>query len=171
MQELLDKIELSDVPHTIRMFLTVFVICLGFGYLLAILNIQIVEGLNYSGIVYHYRGNEAKMITAPEPGTISEISHTHMNAMTMMYFCLGIVFMFTKSLPEWLKEFVLVDSFVAVIIANASFWLIRFVAAPFAVLMMLSGMLLGISTFFEVTTVLYELWLKKPVWKWLNRKK
>jgi hypothetical protein len=161
MKEFENLIDLGKLPKDVKVFLTMFLICMGIGYLLAILNIQVAEGLSYQGIADHYRGNEAKMIYAPEMEHITSISHTHMLSMGMMFFCMGVVFIFTKTLPLWLKKFVLVDSFVAVMIAVSSFWLIRYVAAPFAVLMILSGMLLGICALFETIVPLYEIWLKK----------
>jgi hypothetical protein len=53
----------------------------------------------------------------------------------------------------------------------SSFWLIRYVAAPFAALMMLSGMLLGICAFFMVAVPLYEMWLTPFYDKWIKKNK
>ena len=84
-----------------------------------------------------------------------------MGAMGMMFFLMSVPFVFTKTFPQWLKKFVLVDAFVAVLIANSAFWLIRYAGRPWAVLMILSGMLLGLASAFMVLTPLYEMWLKK----------
>lgn len=161
MKDFESKVNLAALPQMVKIFLSMFLINMGIGYCLAILNIQVTEGLSYSGISQYYRGNEAKMIYPPEMKEITTTSHNHMLGMSMMFFTMGLVFLFTKSLPPWLKKFILVDGFGAVIIAVSSFWLIRYVAAPFAALMILSGMLLGICAFFMVTVPLYEMWLKK----------
>jgi len=171
MEEFESKVDLVKLPKMVKIFLTMFLINMGIGYCLAILNIQVTEGLSYDGISQYYRGNEAKMIYAPEMKEITTTSHTHMLSMSMMFFTMGIVFLFTKTLPKWLKKFVLVDGFGAVIIAVSSFWLIRYVAAPFAALMMLSGMLLGICAFFMVMVPLYEMWLTPYYEKWIKKNK
>lgn len=161
LEEITGLIDLKLLPKMLKIILTMFIFNMALGYLLAILNIQMNIGMNYQSVVDHYRGNEALMIFPPEPGAIALTSHTHMSSMTMMFFLFGLPFFFTRTVPVWLKKFVIVDAFFAVIIANASFWLIRFVAAPWAVLMIISGMLLGFCAFFMVTIPLYEMWFKK----------
>lgn len=174
-------IKLGELPKTVKLYLTMFLLVMTCGYLMAIVNINTVTGLlkeNYTpgqkvqfsfggspvqGIVNLYRGSEKD----PEgyPGmdlpTMTTSSHTHFIAMGLMVFCLGLPFLFTATLPEWLKKFVLVDSFAAVIIAVGSFWAIKYVSPYAAYLMMLSGMLLGFCVMFETAVPLYEMWLVK----------
>jgi len=161
--DVFESIKLTRLPKPTRLFITMFMMVLALGYLLAIANIQTTMGLNYEGIVNHYAGS----IKDPEafPGmdlpTLTSTSHTHVIAMSLMVFCLGLIFLFTNTLPLWLKKFVLVDSFVAVFIAVGSFWIIKYISPLGAYLMMFSGMLLGTCVFFETVTPLYEMWVKK----------
>jgi hypothetical protein len=161
MKEFEGMMDLRNLPKTIKMFFTMFIIVMGLGYIAAVTNVGLSEGLTFTDIANHYRGNEALMIEAPGPAELMTHSHTHLLSMSMMMFTLGLIFMFTRSLPAWLKKFVLVDAYVAILIAVSSFWLIRYVAAWMSVFMALSGMLLGISLLFMTFTPLYEMWLRK----------
>ena len=160
MENLSEKLDLSRVSKELRLFITMFLIVMGIGYLLAVINIQVLEGMTIDGVGDHYHGNEAKGIYAPEPAELLSESHTHALGMGTMFFSMGLIFLFTRTLPGWLKKFVLVDSFAAILIAVSSFWLIKYVAKEFAWLMMLSGMMLGFCAFFEIMVPLYEMWIK-----------
>jgi hypothetical protein len=161
MQEFENKVNLWELPKMVKVWLSMFIIVMGFAYCLAILNVYANTGMTYKGVADRYNGNEAEQIFAPDFKEIAGIAHTHMGAMGMMFFLMALPFLFTKTLPYWLKKVVLVDSFFAVLIANASFWLIRFAGRPWAILMILSGMLLGLASFFMVMTPLYEMWVRK----------
>jgi len=166
MEEFENKVNLYELPKPIKMFLSLFLINMGLGYLLAVLTVMVVEGLGYNGIVAHYRGDEANGIFPPELKELAQHAHTHMLSMAMMFFTMGLPFLFTKTLPKWLKKLVLADGFVAVIIATSAFFLIRYVWPPFAVLMIISGMLFGICAFFMTLTPMYEMWFGTNVpWK------
>lgn len=154
-------VELKNLPSMIKIWLSLFIIVMGLAYCLSVLNIYAHSGMTLKGVADRYAGNEAEMIYPPEFKEIALTSHTHMGAMGIMFFVMSLPFIFTSTVPRWLKKFVLVDAFVAVVIANSSFWLIRYAGRPWAVLMMLSGMLLGIASFFMVTIPLYEMWIKK----------
>lgn len=178
-KDILKKVKLWELPKTAKLYITMFLLVMGFGYLTAILNINTSMGLlretyapgqaityefggsAFKNIVSHYRGSEEDPAAYPgmDLPTMTSTSHTHFIAMGMMVFCLGLPFLFTVTLPEWLKKFVLVDSFIAVIIAVGSFWAIKYIAPQMAVFMMLSGMLLGFCVMFEIAVPFYEMWL------------
>lgn len=174
-------ITLGELPKTVKWYLTMFLVVMTCGYLMAIVNVNTAMGLvretytpgqpvqfefggsPYKNIVEHYRGSVEDPMAYPgiDLVTLVSTSHTHFIAMGLMVFCLGIPFLFTVTLPEWLKKFVLVDSFVAVIIAVTAFWFIKYISPVGAYLMMLSGMLLGFCVMFETAVPLYEMWLVK----------
>jgi len=180
-KDILTKVKLGELPKSAKLFITMFLVVMGFGYLMAILNINTSMGLlretytpgeaityefggsSYDNIVNHYRGSVEDPAAYPgmDLATMTSTSHTHFIAMGVMVFCLGLPFLFTVTLPEWLKKFVLVDSFVAVIIAVGSFWCIKYVAPQCAVLMIFSGMLLGFCVMFEIAVPCYEMWIYK----------
>ncbi len=185
----MEQIKLWSISKQAKLFLTAFLLVISLGYLMAVLNIWTsMEGIKevsvevttpegpkevkqikiqslwiYDGVVNHYKGSEKDPAAYPglDLPTLSSTSHTHLVAMSLMVFCLGLIFLFTNTLPNWLKKFVLVDSFVAVVIAVGSFWVIKYVVPEGAYLMMFSGMLLGFCVFFETLTPLYEMWVKK----------
>jgi hypothetical protein len=154
-------VNLSKLSLTVKLFLTMFIICMGFAYLSAVGTVALTEGFNINSIADHYRGNEAKMMEPPDPAYLMQHTHTHMFGMSLMVFTIGLVFLFARSVPAWLKKFAMVDGFIAVLIATSSFWLIRYVAPWMAVLMVLSGILLGISLAIMLLVPLYEMWLYK----------
>ncbi len=178
-KDILKKVKLGELPKPAKLFITMFLAVMACGYLMAILNIQTSMGLlretyapgqkityefggsAYNSIVDHYRGSETDPAAYPgmDLPTMTSTSHTHFIAMGVMVFCLGLPFLFTVTLPEWLKKFVLVDSFVAVMIAVGSFWAIKYIAPQMAVFMIFSGMLLGFCVMFETAVPLYEMWL------------
>ncbi len=157
----LSLLNLSKLPPVLKYFFTMFLICMGFAYLSAVGTVALSEGFSIESIADHYRGNEAKMIEPPDNAYLMQHTHTHMFGMSLMVFSIGLIFMFARSIPAWLKKFALVDGFVAVLIATSSFWLIRYVASWMAVLMVLSGILLGISLAVMLLVPLYEMWLYK----------
>ncbi|PKM97066.1 MAG: hypothetical protein CVU79_10205 [Elusimicrobia bacterium HGW-Elusimicrobia-3] len=178
-KDILKKVKLWELPKPAKLYVTMFLLVMGCGYLMALLNINTSMGLlretytpgetityefggsSYENIVKHYRGSVEDPAAYPgmDLAAMTSTSHTHFIAMGVMVFCLGLPFLFTVTLPEWLKKFVLVDSFVAVIIAVLSFWAIKYVAPQMAVLMMFSGMLLGFCMLFEIAVPFYEMWL------------
>ncbi len=159
----LGQIRLNKIPEVAKLFLTAFILVMGIGYLCAVLNVGSTCGTSYSAIADHYAGSLEDPIGYPpmDLPTLASTSHTHFLGMGFLFFSLGMIFLFTNTLPAWLKKTVLIDSFIAIFIAVSSFWLIRYVARETAFLMILSGMLLGISCAFEVFVPLYEMWIKK----------
>jgi hypothetical protein len=161
MKEFENIVDLKGLPGMVKIWLSLFIIVMGLAYGLAVLNIYAHSGMTLKGVADRYAGNEVEMIYPPEFKEIALTAHTHMGAMGMMFFLMSLPFLFTKTVWKWLKKFVLVDAFIAVIIANSSFWLIRYAGRGWAVLMMISGMLLGLAAFFMVVVPLYEMWVKK----------
>lgn len=161
MANLEKMIDLKNLPKTVKLFISLFIVCMGISYMCAIGNIALGEGTSIRDVADHYRGNADKMIEAPDMAYLMSHTHTHMYGMSLIVFTVGLIFLFTRSAPAWMKKFALVDGFVAVLIANASFWLIRYVAWWMAYLMVLSGMMLGLSMLIMLAVPLYEMWLKK----------
>lgn len=174
-------IKLNELSKNAKWFLTMFLVVMACGYLMAIVNVHTSMGLvretytpgepvsfefggsPYKNIVSHYKGSVEDPMAYPgmDLGAMASTSHTHLIAMGTMVFCLGLPFLFTVTLPNWLKKFVLVDAFVAVLIAVGAFWFIKYIAGAGVILMMLSGILLGFCVMFMTAVPLYEMWLVK----------
>jgi hypothetical protein len=127
---------------------------------MAVVNVAASVGLTYKGVVAHYRGDEANMVIAPEFKELVSNTHTHMLAITMVFFLLGAVFMLTNA-PDILKTIVPGLSFLAIIVDLSSMWLVRYVAPQFAITMLAAGMTIGVCALIETAMPLYEMWIKK----------
>jgi hypothetical protein len=87
------------------------------------------------------------------------LSHTHVNALLPLMFCLSVVFTFTRY-SNRIKGVLMVFSFASFVIDVASWWLAKLVAA-FAPLVIIGGMCLGVAYAFFLILPLYELWFVK----------
>jgi|APCry1669189101_1035198.scaffolds.fasta_scaffold95966_1 hypothetical protein len=154
------ELGLNKIPFYGKVFLTMFLLSIGCGYLLAVTNVLLNVGMSYNAIVDHYRGNEANMIPIPEFKELITHAHTHVLAMTMMFFTLGFVFMLTSANPL-LKIVVPALSFFSILMDISSMFLVRFVLPQFAITILLAGMLIGVCALIEIVIPLYEMWLKK----------
>jgi hypothetical protein len=162
--DIFESIRLTRLPKPIRLFATMFLLIMTLGYFLAVININtVMGGLSYDNILRYYLGSKDYPSTYPgmDFNCLISFSHTHVIATGLMLFCLGLVFLFTGTLPRWLKNFVLIGSFAALFLSESSFWLIKYVTPLGAYLLIFSGVLLGICLFFEIVIPLYEMWIKK----------
>ena len=156
----MDNFRLSTASVSVKVLFTAFLLTMGVGYLAALANLYDKTEMTYQGIVKHYRGSEEELIYTKEFSELLEFSHVHLFSMPMMFLLLGGIFTLT-SLREKLKRVVVVIPFAAMLLEIASAWLTRYVAAPFAGLMLLSGMLLGFSFLIMFFVPLHEMWFKR----------
>ena len=154
------ELGLEKLPMYGKVFLSLFLICIGCGYLMAVTNVLLNVGMSYNAIVDHYRGNEANLVPVPEFKELVIHAHTHILAMTGMFFTLGFVLMLTSA-HVLLKAIVPAVSFLAILMDISSMFLTRFVAPQFAITILLAGMLIGTCALIEIAVPLYEMWLKK----------
>ena len=154
------ELGLEKLPFYGKVFLTMFLLCIGCGYLMAVTNVLMNVGMTYNAVVDHYRGNEANMVPVPEIKELVTHAHTHLIAMTMMFFTIGLVFMLTNAHPI-LKTVVPALSFFSILMDIGSMFLVRLVIPQFAITILLAGMLFGVCALIEIVIPLYEMWLKK----------
>ncbi|MFH1226308.1 MAG: hypothetical protein V1701_00215 [Planctomycetota bacterium] len=161
--DVFENIRLTRLPKPTRLLVTMFLLMMALGSLLAAVNTWAGVGMNYTAIVNYILGFESypKSYPGMDFKCLITLSHTHVIAMGLMVFCLGLVFQFTGTLPLWLKKFILAFSFISVLLVDGSFWVVKYATPMGAYLMMLSGMLFGICVFLETATPLYEMWIKK----------
>lgn len=122
------------------------------GYFMAIVNVRDKVGTSYQEVVEHFQEN-----------TFSELvdaSHVHLFGMPMMFALLGGIFLLTSVKENW-KRLIVSIPFVAIVLDIGSFWLIRYVAPQFVILMIFSGMLMGTSFLVFFLVPIYEMWIKK----------
>lgn len=92
--------------------------------------------------------------------SLVQSSHTHLIAMSMMFFLLAVLFCLTGA-PNWLKSLVVPLPFVGVIFDVGGWWLTK-VAPFFAYPMMAAGALMGTGFAVFSFGILGECWLAKP---------
>ncbi|MFQ6091388.1 MAG: hypothetical protein ACE5OR_01700 [bacterium] len=156
----MDNFRLSTAPASVKMLFTAFLLTMGIGYLVALANLYDKTEITYQGIVKHYQGAEEELVYTKELSELLELSHVHLLGMPMMFLLLGLIFALS-SLSENLKGIIVVIPFAALLLEVSSVWLTRYVAAPFAGLMIFAGLLSGFSFLVLFLVPLWEMWFKK----------
>lgn len=156
----MNDFRLSTAPSYVKVACTFFLIVIGLGYLMGLLNVYDKTHISYDGVVKNYRGSEEEMIYGKEFGDMVSLSHNHLGGIAMMVFLVLLIFLFSsfgaklKLALGWLP-------FVFILLDIGSMWLTRYVAEQFAWLFMFAGA--GLAALFCVLIILnlYDLWLKK----------
>ncbi|MCK5527369.1 MAG: hypothetical protein KAJ05_09480 [Candidatus Latescibacteria bacterium] len=152
--------KLSTAKTSTKLLVTVFLLTMGLGYLMAMVNVGVQAGFTYQSVSEHMIGNEEEMIYPKEFASLVGTSHTHLFGHPPMFLLLGAIFLLT-SVSEKFKKILLPIPFIAVVLDMGSLWLTRYVAPGFAYLTIFSGMVMGLSFFVLFVIPLYEMWLKK----------
>ena len=116
-------------------------------------------GFSIEGIATHFRGGDyAGEMRFPRPfGELVELTHFHAFIMGTVYLILAHLFVATVT-PAWLRWSVLVGTLAALLLDVAAVWLVRYVAAGFAALLLASwlGEWVGFTAMIAVT--LLQMW-------------
>ena len=158
----MQEFKLSAAKASTKILVTAFLIVMGLGYLMALVNVWSKTGFTYQGVVEHLCGSEEEMIYPKEFSELVESSHVHLFAHPPMFLLLGAILLFT-SLSERLKKLLVPIPFIAIVLDIGSFWLTRYVAPGFAALTLFAGMLMGLSFLALFVIPLYEMWLRKTL--------
>lgn len=156
----MNNFRLSSAPRYMKIACTFFLLVMGLGYLMGLLNVYDKTHITYDGVVKNYRGSEEEMIYGKELGDMVSVSHNHLGGIALMVFLVLIIFLFSsfgaklKVILSWLP-------FVFIILDIGSMWLTRYVAEPFAWMFMFSGAGLALLFCLLIVLSLYDLWLKK----------
>jgi hypothetical protein len=94
---------------------------------------------------------------------LTGLSHTHVNALLPLMFCLAIVFSFTR-FSDKLKGVVMVFAFASFTIDVAVWWMAKLWAWA-APLVIAGGMTLGVAYMILILLPLEEIWIKKIHYK------
>jgi len=117
------------------------------------------EGERYNSPLTNYE--EALKFTEIDKGKpyerLAESSHIHIISMGMMFFLVGVIFLFT-SFPKWSKIVIFIASFGSIIMDIGSWWLTKMVEPFFAYFVFLGGILMGLSFALQVLGCLYKIW-------------
>ena len=156
-------IKYSTLPLYAKIFFTMFLLIMGAGYILALMNIVGNMGFGTQGIIYHYAGSTEDPIGYPPMDfpTMATVTHTHMIAMGTMAFLIGWVFLFTQTLSDKLKGLLYFFYFGAIFADICSIWLVRYVTTAAVYLMILAGASVGLCIAIMIGIPLFEMWLQK----------
>ncbi|MDQ6955089.1 MAG: hypothetical protein Q9M20_06555 [Mariprofundaceae bacterium] len=108
--------------------------------------------------------NEVKKLTEFDHGasiqSLVRVSHIHLFGIAFLLFFVGRIFILCE-MPVMLKRIAVVIPFFAILLDVLS-WYVTRVIPDFAVMVVLSGALMGISLGIQIFVSLYQMWFYKP---------
>ena len=107
--------------------------------------------------------NVMKMVqldTGMDVFTLIRISHIHLFGMTFIFFVTSLIFVHAYIRPAWLKSVIIATPFVAIILDVGSWYLTK-VYTPFAWVVMIGGIFMGLAFAFQWIVSIYQMWFYK----------
>ncbi|MEE8428061.1 MAG: hypothetical protein V3S33_00970 [Gammaproteobacteria bacterium] len=92
--------------------------------------------------------------------TLVRVSHIHLFGMTFIFFVTSLIFVHAYVRPPWLKSAVIAIPFIA-IISDISSWYLTKVYTPFAWVIMIGGVFMGLAFAFQWIVSIYQMWFYK----------
>jgi hypothetical protein len=135
------------------------------GYSISLVFVWWTTRMVPSGIVDHYRGNDAGTDTMQFPKSFAEmltITHTHLLTMAMIFMVSGIALGLTERVSSRWRLILCVEPFVALLVSFSSMWLMRYGDPRFAILLGLSSALMAFTFYLQSFLVLRELGWRDP---------
>ena len=109
--------------------------------------------------------DNVKKVTERDTGTgiftLVRVSHIHLFGLTFVFFIVGTIFSHAYVRPVWFKCLVIALPFFALAI-DVSSWYFTKLYHPFALLVMASGGLMGLSFACMWVVSMYQLWFSRP---------
>lgn len=152
-------------PTIAKRFILLFVLTLSVGYFTGFKFIKRTTELTPSGVEQNYNGNESdeettKMIFKKSEGAILTTIHTHILSFSLIFFSLGLILL-TIPMNTKLKNFLLIEPFISIIVTFGGIWMLWKGIAWFKYIVMLSGTLLTLSFVLSVLLVIKAVLIKK----------
>ena len=162
----LAELRWADLPRPYRSLARWLTFVQVVGYSTALLFVLRTTRMLPHGIVERYRGSDS---TATEgamqfPKSYAEmltITHTHLLSMAVIFTFSGLgLLLCTRPSPR-LKQFLVVEPFVALLVSFSSLWLIRYVDPRFSLLLALSSFVMAGTFYLQSYLILAEVgWLE-----------
>lgn len=151
------KIKLNELPLSIKIAFICFYIFVILGFIFAhlILHFKLNGSFSSSDIISYYKGNEEMLKFQKTPLELSETSHFHAFISPVIALILSIFFSFSR-INEFLKNFIIILSFLSVLMLILNPWLLTF--GPFFLVylkyitsftLIFSFLFMGIITIYE----------------------
>ncbi|MFQ5458940.1 MAG: hypothetical protein ACE5FC_10905 [Myxococcota bacterium] len=154
---------ITSASSNLRLVLGLFLVLVLLGFATNIFLTYQQTGFTPEGITTYYRGAEdAAGETLSYPKSARELlmnAHFHLFMMPLILLVLCHVFYMTSA-SDFLKKAITWAAFGAVLGEITGPWMVRFLSAGFAVLMLFSNLLLAAALLVLILTPLYELWFK-----------
>ncbi len=154
----MQKYTLSNASSGIKIITTIFLLFMVPGLTTNLLIAYLKTGWSYDGLIEYYRGVESGY--AKSYLELLETTHFHIFSMPVVFLILAHIFL----MCSWgyrTKVMVIVISFLAIFAEICSPWLITYVSPKFALLMIFSGISIGLSLLIYTVVPLYEMWFVK----------
>jgi len=90
--------------------------------------------------------------------TLVRVSHIHLFGLTFIFFIIGFIFSHAYLRPIWLKSLIIATPFAGVI-ADVLGWYVTKVFTPFAWIVLIAGMLNGLSFAVMWIVSMYQMWI------------
>jgi len=151
------KIKLNELPISIKITFICFYIFVILGFIFAhlILHFKLNGSFNPEDIISYYKGNEEMLKFQKTPLELSEISHFHAFISPVIALILSIFFSFSE-INEFLKNFIIVLSFLSVLMLILNPWILTFgpdflvyVKYITSITLIFSFLFMGIITIYE----------------------
>jgi len=162
-----EKLQLCRLPGPAKKTILAFLALLTAGVLFGMAFLFFVTGMSASGTTTHFAGDalgaDGLEIPAHYPMPVSEMlitTHNHLIGFALIFAILAALFYTNTIVSGRLRNFLLVEPFICVLLTFVSMWGIRFVGPKFAIVTMVGGILTYLSYFTIVGIVSYELLFK-----------
>ena len=99
--------------------------------------------------------------TGMSMATLVRVSHIHLFGLTFIFFIVSSIFVHAYIKPLWVKCAVIVLPFLSIMMDIGSWYLTKFWPG-LAVMVIVSGGLMGLSFLVQWVTSIYQMWLYKP---------
>ena len=109
---------------------------------------------------YEHVHETAQIDTGMEIFTLVRVSHIHMFGITFIFFIMGTIFSHAYVRPVWFKSAVVATPFLAVVVDIFSWYLTK-LHPGFAIIVVASGGLMGLSFAFQWIVSMYQIWFYK----------
>ncbi|UCH73481.1 MAG: hypothetical protein JSU82_14210 [Rhodospirillales bacterium] len=109
---------------------------------------------------YHEVSESAEIDTGMDIFTLVRVSHIHLFGLTFIFFIMGMIFSHAYLRPVWFKSLVIIVPFAAITIDIASWYLTKLHPA-FALVVIGSGGLMGMSFAIQWVVSMYQIWFYK----------
>lgn len=157
----MERIRLSTLPISAKILITCFVMAIGVGYSISILQVRQKTHLSRQETVRHFRGSDQdpELYLPQSSGTMVSIAHVHSFSQPVVLGLLAFLFLFT-GFSEISKAVWIVISFLGSLVNILSPWLIRDFSPHSVYLLYLSGTALLASFLVMAISIIHETWEK-----------